>query len=38
LGFAGELKDKPGGALLAANASTKFAIEICLLEANEPSA
>jgi galactose mutarotase-like enzyme len=38
LGFAGELKDKPGGVSLAANASTKFAIEICLLEANEPSA
>jgi hypothetical protein len=38
LGIAGELKDKPGGVLLAANASTKFAIEICLLGANEPSA
>jgi galactose mutarotase-like enzyme len=38
LGFAGELKDKPGGVLLAANASSKFAIEICLLGANEPSA
>jgi galactose mutarotase-like enzyme len=37
LGFAGELKDKPGGILLAANASTEFAIEICLLGANEPS-
>jgi len=32
LGFAGELKDKPGGLLLAANASTEFTIEICLLE------
>ena len=38
LGFAGDLKDKPGGVLLAANASSKFAIEICLLGANEPSA
>jgi hypothetical protein len=38
LGFAGELKDKPGGVLLAANASTEFTIEICLLGANEPSA
>ena len=38
LGFAGELKNKPGGLLLAANASSKFAIEICLLGANEPSA
>jgi galactose mutarotase-like enzyme len=38
LGFAGELKDKPGGLLLAANASTEFTIEICLLGANEPSA
>ena len=37
LGFAGELKDKPGGILLAANASTEFAIEICLPGANEPS-
>jgi galactose mutarotase-like enzyme len=37
LGFAGELKDKPGGMLLAANASTEFAIEICLLGTNEPS-
>jgi galactose mutarotase-like enzyme len=37
LGFAGELKDKPGGRLLAANASTEFAIEICLLGTNEPS-
>jgi galactose mutarotase-like enzyme len=37
LGFAGELKDKPGGILLAANASTEFAIEICLLDANQPS-
>jgi galactose mutarotase-like enzyme len=37
LGFAGELKDKPGGILLAANASTEFAIEICLLGTNEPS-
>ncbi len=37
LGFAGELKDKPGGTLLAANASTEFAIEICLLGTNEPS-
>jgi galactose mutarotase-like enzyme len=34
LGFAGELKDKPGGVLLAANASRKFAIEICLLGTN----
>jgi galactose mutarotase-like enzyme len=34
LGFAGELKEKPGGLLLAANASTKFAIEICLLGTN----
>jgi galactose mutarotase-like enzyme len=34
LGFAGELKDKPGGILLAANASTEFAIEICLLGTN----
>jgi len=28
----------PGGLLLAANASTEFTIEICLLGANEPSA
>jgi galactose mutarotase-like enzyme len=34
LGFAGELKDKPGGVLLAAHASRKFAIEICLLGTN----
>jgi galactose mutarotase-like enzyme len=34
LGFAGELKEKPGGLLLAANASTKFAIEIFLLGTN----
>jgi galactose mutarotase-like enzyme len=38
LGFSGELKDKPGGILLAANASIEFAIEICLLGTNEPSA
>jgi galactose mutarotase-like enzyme len=37
LKFAGELKDKPGGILLAANASTEFAIEICLVGTNEPS-
>ena len=37
LEFAGELKDKPGGILLAANASTEFAIEICLVGTNEPS-
>jgi galactose mutarotase-like enzyme len=37
LGFAGELKDKPGGILLATNASTEFAIEICMPGANEPS-
>jgi galactose mutarotase-like enzyme len=34
LGFAGDLKDKPGGASLAANASVEFAIEICLLGAD----
>jgi galactose mutarotase-like enzyme len=38
LGFAGELKDKPGGISLAANASTEFAIEICLLDKDQPSA
>jgi len=38
LGFTGELKDKPGGLLLAANAGTQFAIEIRLLATNEPSA
>jgi galactose mutarotase-like enzyme len=38
LGFAGELKDKPGGISLAANASTEFAIEICLLDTDQPSA
>jgi galactose mutarotase-like enzyme len=38
LGFAGELKDKPGGVSLVANANTTFAIEICLLGRNEPSA
>lgn len=38
LGFTGELKDKPGGVLLAANTSTEFAIEICLLDADELSA
>jgi galactose mutarotase-like enzyme len=38
LGFAGELKDKPGGVLLAANASAEFAIEICLLDTDQPSA
>jgi galactose mutarotase-like enzyme len=31
LGFAGELKDKPGGVSLAANASKEFSIEICLV-------
>lgn len=34
VGFAGELKDKPGGVLLAANTSRKFAIEIHLLGTN----
>ena len=38
VGFAGELKDKPGGVLLAANASAEFAIEICLLDTNQTSA
>jgi galactose mutarotase-like enzyme len=38
LGFAGELKDKPGGISLAANASREFAIEICLLDKDQPSA
>jgi len=38
LGFTGELKDKPGGALLAANATAQFAIEICLQGAKRASA
>jgi galactose mutarotase-like enzyme len=33
LGFAGELKDKPGGLLLAADTNIKFAIEIGLIGA-----
>jgi galactose mutarotase-like enzyme len=33
-GFAGELKDKPSGVFLAANAHTKFATEIYLLGTN----
>lgn len=31
VGFSGELRDKPGGVLLAADASMKFAIEISLV-------
>jgi galactose mutarotase-like enzyme len=38
LGFTGELKDKPGGVSLAAHANIEFAIEVCLLRADEPPA
>ncbi len=31
LGFAGDFRDKPGGVLIAANASARLALEICLL-------
>jgi galactose mutarotase-like enzyme len=38
VGFAGELKDKPGGISLAANASAEFSIEIGLQHGGELSA
>jgi len=38
LGFAGDLKDKPGGISVAVHASAEFAIEISLLDTREPSA